>query len=130
MNGWAAVIATGSWSRSAALKIAACDLNVSVPLFSCDEHLSRADIVRAAIRGAKQTFSQTEFERTVLVGDGIWDLTTARELGYPFVGIGGGDRARVLREHGASHVFEDYRDLPAVVSALLTASIPKEKTKN
>lgn len=123
-NGWAAVIATGSWSRSAALKIAACDLDISAPLYSSDDSISRSEIVEEAIRGALHTWEQTSFERIVLVGDGLWDLTTARQMGYPFVGIASGEKARMLLEHGASEVFEDYRDLPRVMSALLTAEVP------
>ena len=45
------------------------------------------------------------------VGDGPWDYRASRELGWSFIGIADGDRARTLRELGASRVEADFLEL-------------------
>jgi phosphoglycolate phosphatase-like HAD superfamily hydrolase len=42
--------------------------------------------------------------------DGTLTRKTARNLGLSSLGIASGARALVLRDNGASHVIEDYRD--------------------
>jgi len=48
--------------------------------------------------------------RVISIGDGLWDLETARRLGYDFVGIGSGDKEAALTQAGAQ-VFPDFRGL-------------------
>jgi phosphoglycolate phosphatase-like HAD superfamily hydrolase len=46
----------------------------------------------------------------VYVGDAVWDVKAARNLGYRFVGIGSGANAERLRREGARRVLADYLD--------------------
>ena len=48
---------------------------------------TRENIVKSAIEKAKNYFQVTTFEHIISVGDGIWDLKTARNLGIHFLGI-------------------------------------------
>ena len=45
------------------------------------------------------------------IGDGLWDLQAARELGWNFIGIGSGDARSRLLAGGASLVVRDFRQL-------------------
>src|SRR5690349_21329755 len=81
-----------------------------------DDHPSREEIVRRAI--ARAEAGNGPFESIVSVGDGIWDVRTARALGIGFVGIGRGERAERLGREGAGQVFEDFRDWDAFVECL------------
>ena len=44
-------------------------------------------IVQAAIARAGAAYGTATFEKTVLVGDAIWDVRTAQRLGLPFIGM-------------------------------------------
>ena len=55
-------------------------------------------------------------------GDGQRDVKTARDLGYPFVGVGEGERAARLVAAGARHVVADFSDPDAVLHLMETAS--------
>ena len=50
------------------------------------------------------------FDRTVYVGDGVWDARACRGVGIPFIGIGTGSRATGLSAEGAVCVFPDFSD--------------------
>ncbi|MEE9142383.1 MAG: HAD family hydrolase [Gammaproteobacteria bacterium] len=116
---YAVAIATGAFDRSAELKFRSGDLDVDgIPIATSDDGTSRADIVRVAVKRAKQQYGCNEFERVVCVGDGTWDLETARELGYGFIGIGTGTQADMLRRAGAVHVIGCYSDLGSFLSLL------------
>jgi phosphoglycolate phosphatase-like HAD superfamily hydrolase len=53
---------------------------------------------------------KNEFEKIVSVGDGVWDVRTAKNLNLDFVGIARGKRAGKLRQAGAEFLIEDFRD--------------------
>jgi phosphoglycolate phosphatase-like HAD superfamily hydrolase len=110
-------LATGAWEASARLKLRAAGLEVDgIPLATSDDHPDREEIVRHAI--ARAEAGNGPFECIVSVGDGVWDVRTARALGIGFVGIGSGERAERLRREGAERVFEDFRDWKEVVECL------------
>ena len=71
--------ATGSMRGAALLKLAGLDVRPDT-LVTGSEFLSRRDIVLATLAGSNA-------ERLVILGDGRWDLITARELGIPFVAV-------------------------------------------
>lgn len=111
-------LATGAWEASALLKLRTAGLEVDgIPFVSSDDHPHREEIVRRAI--AKAEAGNGPFESIVSVGDGVWDVRTARALGIGFVGIGSGERAERLRREGAERVFEDFRDWGAFMEGLL-----------
>lgn len=59
-------------------------------------------------------------ERTVYVGDRVWDMRACRALAMPFVGIAGHD----ARLEGASRVLPDFRDFGRLAECLETAAVP------
>lgn len=122
---WSIALATGAWRRSAEFKIRSAGLPLSgIPAAFAEDGPSREGIVRAAIDRAKETYRQPEFERIVSVGDALWDVKTARNLRFPFLGVGASGRAERLRSNGVSHVLEDYRDPERFLRYLEEARIP------
>jgi phosphoglycolate phosphatase-like HAD superfamily hydrolase len=57
----------------------------------------------------------------VYFGDGVWDARACRDLRIPFVGIGSGARAELLRAEGAVAVMADYAEIATVAAATLAA---------
>src|SRR5438093_13115293 len=108
---WRPAIATGGWERSARFKMAAAgiDANGIAAAFSGDGP-AREMIVEGAIRKACVKYRVSEFEKIVLVGDAIWDAQTAGRLTLPFVGIGNGEEAALLRNAGAIAVIANFLD--------------------
>ena len=108
---WGVAIATGSWRRSAEFKMHRAQLPASgIPAAFAEDGPSREAIVRTAIERAGASYKQSQFDRVVCVGDTLSDLRAARNLGLPFLGVGSGQRAGLLRDNGASRVIEDYCD--------------------
>lgn len=104
-------MATGAWRPSAEVKLRGAGIaDATVPLATSSEHRARADIIREAANRAGGAV-----EGPVYVGDGVWDGRAALELGYRFVGVGTGDRARRLRDVGADVVVPDLRDATKIL---------------
>jgi len=124
-HGWAVAIATGAWRRASELKMSAGGLRyVGVPMATSEDGPARAAIVSAARVRAERLHGVERFDRVVSIGDGLWDVLAARDLGLPFVGAGGGGRARRLRAVGVGVILEDFADIGATVAALETATVP------
>ena len=66
----------------------------------------------------------SSFAKTVSIGDGLWDVRTARRLNFTFLGVGCGESAAILDRAGAKHVIEDFADYGRLVSLLNEAEIP------
>jgi phosphoglycolate phosphatase-like HAD superfamily hydrolase len=122
--GWDAVIATGGWSRSARLKLAAAGLPGESLLASSDDSVDRLEIFRLAHQRAVERRGW-DYARTVLVGDGAWDVRVAASLGWPFAGVARGERAESLRRAGASAVVEDFQDAARFVEVLEGCDVPR-----
>jgi len=123
-RGWAVAIATGAWRRASELKLSAGGVPYTgVPMATSEDGPARASIVSAARTRAEHLHGVERFERVVSVGDGVWDVLAARDLGLPFVGVGPGGRAERLRAAGVGVILEDYADIGATVAALETATI-------
>ena len=121
---WDIAIATGGWSRLARLKLAAARIPEELLLASSDDSLDRSEIFRLAqFRAAKRRGES--HSRTVLVGDGIWDVRVAAAHDWCFLGVGKGERARRLVAEGASAVVEDFADLSRVSKLLHHCSPPE-----
>ena len=81
-------IATGGWRASAMLKLQAAGIKVgNIPLVSCDQHISRTDIMQTA---AEQSgfYNSSDTHSICYFGDGQWDQTAAARLGYNFILVG------------------------------------------
>ena len=121
---WDAVIATGGWSRSARLKLAAAGLPGENLLASSDDSVDRLEIFHLAHRRAVERRGR-EYARTVLVGDGAWDVRVAASLGWPFAGVASGERAASLRRAGASAVVENFQGLARFLEVLESCGVPR-----
>jgi phosphoglycolate phosphatase-like HAD superfamily hydrolase len=120
---WDIAIATGGWSRPARLKLAAAHIPAELLLASSDDSQDRCEIFRLAQNRAASRLKASH-SRTVLVGDGTWDVRVAAAHGWCFLGVGKGERARQLVAEGASAVVEDFSDLSRVFDLLQHCSAP------
>ncbi len=99
---WIPVFATGSLRHGALHKMIATNLPFDDRLLvSASEHETREEIVTHAIQAGRPQLSQDQPDRVVSVGDGLWDLLTAKALDLEFVGIASGDKAATLSAKGA-----------------------------
>ena len=122
---WAVAVATGCWRASAELKLRAAGIQAEhLPTAFSEDGLSRETILQAAVSRAEQSYSQSRFDRIVSVGDAVWDVQAAGNLGIPFVGVGKGDRGLRLRQAGATHVLEGYSDYEQLLDSLRKAGVP------
>lgn len=107
-------IATGAWKEPIQVKLSAAGLAINdFPFASAEDSIERKIIFSLAAKRASSSFQQT-----VLVGDGLWDMATARTLDYGFIGIGTGIQASRLQAEGAAHVIENYLDYESFISVL------------
>lgn len=122
---WGVAIATGGWERSARFKIDAAQLGAGHrPAAFAEDGPARHEIVQAAVARAKTYYRENAFHRIVLVGDAIWDVRCAQNLGLPLVAVAHPDRAPHLRELGVSHVIEDFVDQNACFRCPEDARVP------
>ncbi len=107
-------IATGGWRRTALTKLHTAKIQLNgIPLATSSEASRRKDIVLLAL--AKSAAGESQ--RAVLVGDGVWDLRAAKELGFDFVGVDA-DGDGELRAAGASFVVRDLRSTGKILKVL------------
>lgn len=124
---WVIAVATGCWRTSAEMKLRAAQLALQhKPAGFAEDGPSRETIVSAAIGRAKQRYNRTSFDKIVSVGDGVWDVKTAANLGLSFVGIAEGTRAETLRQHGARNIVPDFSDDVSFFTYLEDALIPQQ----
>ena len=123
---WKVAIASGSWRVSGALKLKHARIDLDhFPSSFADDGLSREEILNSAVQKAQLRYEQANFDRIVSVGDGLWDVRTARNLGFPFVGIGREERSKRLFRAGATHVLRDLADYNEVIRCLVEADVPQ-----
>lgn len=110
-------LATGAWGDSARLKMASAGLCYDDhPAASSDDAHERESIMKISRQRATERFGETD--QVVYVGDGVWDARACRALGWPFIGIGTGERAARLQAEGAIAVLPDYADTPAFLAVV------------
>lgn len=123
---WRVAIASGGWRVSATLKLEVAGIEAhDFPAAFAEDGLSRENILQSAVSKAQVHYQQSHFDRVVSVGDGLWDVRTASNLKFPFLGIGSGEREKKLRRAGASHVIKDYIDYSQLIRCLAEVDIPK-----
>ena len=122
---WAVAIATGCWHESAVLKLRVAKIVTDgIPLASAEAGLSREDILRAVVSQSLEQYRVSRFGKIVSIGDGVWDVRTARRLKFAFLGVGCGESAARLHQAGAKQVIEDFSDYNRLVRFLNEAEIP------
>ena len=94
---------------SAELKLSTAGLPVNLLYATADDAEARVDIF--ALAWDRATAHSAAPRATILIGDRVWDVACARQLGWRFVGVGTGAAAARLREAGATMVVPDYAGL-------------------
>jgi len=123
---WSVAIATGSWRESALLKLRAAKIDVDgIPAAFAEDGLSREEILLSAVSQSLKRYRVSRFAKIVSIGDGLWDVRTARRLNFAFVGVGCGETARSLDRAGAKRVIGNFADYSPLVSFLNEAQIPR-----
>lgn len=120
---WDVTIGTGSWKHSALLKLEAIGLPKRLLLSTSEDSYDRVKVFGLAKIRSEDKFSK-KYNRIVLIGDGVWDVSVAATMNWPFVGIGNGNCAFRLRVLGASSVFENYTDIYNFMKALNNCVVP------
>jgi phosphoglycolate phosphatase-like HAD superfamily hydrolase len=106
----AVAYAGGAWTASALFKLQSARLPIqNIPYAFSDDDESREGVTAVALTRAEKHYGRS-FKNIVYIGDGIWDVRSARKSGYAFIGIASGDQAEELFAEGATHVFSSYDD--------------------
>jgi len=104
-------IATGGWQLSACLKLEKAQIDITgLPAAFADHGITREVIIAAALAMARGIYRQPQFSHVTYVGDGVWDIRTARQLGIRFIGVAQGEKATALRAEGATAIIQDFTD--------------------
>ena len=121
---WAVAIATGCWRESALLKLRAAEIDIDgIPAAFAEDGLSREEILQSAVSLSLEQYRLSSFAGTISIGDGLWDVRTARRLGFAFLGVACGEAAAILDRAGVKHVIEDFADYGRFVSLLNEAEM-------
>lgn len=117
--GWRVGYATGGTRALSLIKLRRAGISFDEScLVTASEHITRDEIVGSAIAAA--TGDSAELPGLpVSIGDGPWDLTTARNLGLRFLGVGRGLKARILTECGAT-VVPDFSEPARALEIMVT----------
>lgn len=115
---WKVAIATGCWSESARFKLQRAGIQMDTPFASCEDSISRDGIVSRVIEKAKVYYECKDFSTVVFVGDGVWDVTTAKNLGIGFVGISANEKSQRLKKAGAKFICKDFQLTPVFFKLL------------
>jgi phosphoglycolate phosphatase-like HAD superfamily hydrolase len=122
---FAIALVTGGFEALAELKLRRAGLfDGSIPLASCDDAVSREQIMRIARDRAAAQYA-VEFTEFTHVGDGTWDVEAARRLDWNFIGIGIGTQAERLRRAGARVILPNFEPLSRFVSVLHVPKRPE-----
>jgi phosphoglycolate phosphatase-like HAD superfamily hydrolase len=119
--GWSVTFATGGLREPSRIKLREAGITFNEGLLvTASDYLTRDEIVSAAIRSAKASGAH-KASTPISVGDGLWDLLTAKKLGLGFLGVGTGPKAQLLIERGAM-VLSDFTD-PVRALQIMSAMI-------
>lgn len=122
---WRLAIATGNWLKEGTVKLESAGLDaLDLPIATSDDVRERRRILPLAVDRAKERYKVSDFSRVVYVGDGVWDVASARANGINFLGVGPESRIARLSAAGARSSVKDFADLPAVLTALRTCEVP------
>jgi phosphoglycolate phosphatase-like HAD superfamily hydrolase len=117
MDEYQVALATGGMRATALFKLAQAGIDgQAYPAAFSNDDIQRSGIVRKAVER-----SGGRIEDAISVGDGLWDLRTAEELGIPFVGITHESEADRLTAAGATTLVQDYSNLEVFLAALESA---------
>ncbi|CAL2102189.1 HAD family hydrolase [Tenacibaculum sp. 190130A14a] len=105
---YAICFATGSLLEPALIKLQQAKINfIPDVIETASSFYTREEIVTSAITKASNYFGVENFENIISVGDGIWDLRTAKNLNLHFLGIRNKNLSDFKEEGIKSHI-EDW----------------------
>ena len=107
---YAICFATGSLLALALLKLEQAGIYCIPDLLETSNTIyTRENIVKSAIEKAKNYFQVTTFENIISVGDGVWYVKTAKNLGIYFLGIGD-KNLKEFQQLGIKSHIQDWSD--------------------
>jgi phosphoglycolate phosphatase-like HAD superfamily hydrolase len=116
-------IATGGWRAPAQIKLKHLGFPIQEFYASyADNKITREDILKESIELARA--AHPDIQRTVYIGDAIWDVTTTRNMGLNFIGVRLRGDYETLEQVGARQVIQDYQDQDYFLRLLKTAVPP------
>ena len=102
---YALTFATGSLLKPAFVKLDQAGINYNKSLVvGSNKIFEREGIVAEAIQKAKAFYKADSFDNIISVGDGLWDLITAKNLDVHFIGIGMKNYQDFKKEHIKLHI--------------------------
>ena len=102
---YALTFATGSLLKPAFVKLDQAGINYNKSLVvGSNKIFEREGIVAEAIQKAKAFYKADSFDNIISVGDGLWDLITAKNLDVHFIGIGMKNYQDFKKEHIKHHI--------------------------
>ena len=120
---WRVGIASGAWSESAGIKLAAARVDVTgLPAtFSHAAEDGRVLLREEIIAKTREQLSGGGAARAVYVGDGVWDARAARAIKIGFVGVRHDGRRERLEKERVERIVRDYADLEGFVELIRSA---------
>ena len=117
-------IATGGWRLPALVKLG----HIGIPkeafiISTADGKWTREAIIQEVLDEVEKR--QRIIEKTVYIGDAIWDVTTTRNMNMNFIGIRRKGDFDVLLKAGATQVLPDYSNEVAFFEAVEKAVPPQ-----
>lgn len=114
---WLVGLATGGWGESARAKLRQAGIDFQgISFASADDAEARIDIMKSCLERAEAE-CERDVTGVIYVGDGAWDARAARELGWPFIGIGRTILSIRDRAGDTYPVFNDFSDVQSVLAA-------------
>lgn len=102
--------ATGSLLQPAIHKLKAIGLQFDENLLAAANNIwDRESIINQAIDQSKLHYGQNDFKRIISIGDGLWDLKAAQNLGLEFIGIGTQNKMDFL-ENEVHYIADDFSE--------------------
>lgn len=115
-------VATGGWKRPAELKLRHIGIPVeNVPVTGADGRRTRQEILQAAIDDAQERWGI--FQKTVYIGDAVWDVHTTREMCMDFLGVAYTADWRELEALGVQHILPGFLE-PSLFFEKIHAAVP------
>jgi phosphoglycolate phosphatase-like HAD superfamily hydrolase len=104
-------LATGAIQESSKIKLGSAGFSCdTLPMASGSDALAREEIMLLSEKKAAALAGTDRFRTRAYVGDALWDLQAAKNVGFHFIGIARGARAEDLQRRGAPWVVPDYGD--------------------
>jgi len=116
--GWQSAIATGGWELTARYKLTQAGVpHEDIPAAFANDAHPRSEIIQLAQCRAEERTGKS-FDHIVYVGDGVWDVRAADQLGIGFVGCATFPRSEELLTAGAKVVLPCFSDQELLLKAL------------